>query len=248
MGQYTTWPGSTQPLTWDDNGNLGVMTKGSSRLSLVHNDAGQLVTVNDTTGTTVVPVITYAYDALGRRASRTTPGAQGVAGVSTTFVYDGDDCIQERSLDGGTGTINAAMTFVSSGGIKHCISTRNGTIYYPSGGVSGASERAVGSEECDNGGGTGDGCTSLITSATAAPVERFACDDACKPIFLTSDGLPSGATSSAIGLRWLAPVCAWEPQMGMFTCPGSVYSPDLGLSVSTSHKKDYVGHVTLIKQ
>ena len=89
---------------------------------------------------------------------------------------------------------------------------------------------------------------TLIANAGGAPVERFDCDDACKPIFLTSDGSPSSATSSSIDLRWMAPECAWEPEIGMFACSGGIYSPDLGQSVSTGNKKNYVGHVTLIKQ
>lgn len=246
MGQYTTWPGSSLPLEWDDNGNLSVMTKGTSRLDFVHNDAGQLIAVNDRSGTTVVPVITYTYDALGRRASRVT---QGTPSVSTTFVYDGDDCIQEL----GSGNL-ADMTFVSSGGVKHCISTRNGTIYYPHGGEELSTERkptAIVAFACTAGSAKADSIT-LVTSAAGAPVERFDRDDACKPIFLTSDGLPSSDTSSSIGLRWLAPDCAWEPEIGMFTCPGGVYSPDLGTAVSKEkakpRNKEYVGHVTLIKQ
>jgi cysteine-rich repeat protein len=126
------------------------------------------------------------------------------------------------------------MTFVSSGGVKQCISTRNGTIFYPHGvGSPSSCGLVVGHEECDDGNpDPGDGCTSLITSATGAPVERFDCDDACKPVFLTADGVPTSSTSSSIGLRWLSPACAWEPEIGMFACPSGIYSPDLGSPVS----------------
>lgn len=246
MGQYTTWPGSALPLEWDDNGNLHIMTRGATMLDCVHNDSGQLVAVNDVSGTTVVPVITYAYDASGRRVSRTT---QGTPSVTTTFVYDGDVCVQELGTDG-----LADLTFVSSGGIQHCISTRNGTIYYPHGGGSPSACGIIrGDEKCDDRNlGRDDGCTSLITSATGAPVERFDCDDACKPVFLTADGIPTSSTSSSIGLRWLSSACAWEPEIGMFACSGGIYNPDLGTVVSDqkdkAHKKEYVGHVTLIKQ
>ena len=240
MGQYTTWPGSALPLEWDDNGNLSVMTRGTTQLDFVHNDQGQLVAVNDiSTAGTSLPLVSYTYDALGRRASRTT---QGTPSVSTTFVYDGGECIQELG-DGGL----ADLTFVSSGGIQHCISTRNGTIYYPHGGGASSSELRWKAPELNS---NSDGVV-LVTSATGAVVERFDCDDAGKPIFLTSDGLPSSAASSSIGLRWLSPACAWEPEIGMFASPGGVYSPDLGTVVSDQkdkpRKKEYVGHVTLMK-
>lgn len=254
MGQYTTWPGSALPLEWDDNGNLHIMTRGATMLDCIHNDAGQLVAVNDVSGTTVVPVITYAYDASGRRVSRTT---QGTPSVTTTFVYDGDDCIQELGADS-----LADLTFVASGGIKHCISTRNGTYHYPVGGSNNSARNSGGNIR--NAGttiaygliqhGNGAPCDTSVyanTSSTGAVTERFDNDDAGKPVFLTSDGLPSSAVSSSIGLRWLSPACAWEPEIGMFACPGGVYSPDLGTVVSDQkdkpRKKEYVGHVTLMK-
>ena len=78
---------------------------------------------------------------------------------------------------------------------------------------------------------------TCLTSSTGAVVDRYDCDDADKPIFLTSEGLPSSSTSSSIGLRWMAPECAWEPEIGMFACPGGIYSPDLGQQVSSAGVK-----------
>ncbi len=224
MGQYTTWPGSSLPLEWDDNGNLDVMTRGNTRLDFVHNDQGQLVAVNDiSTAGTSLPLVSYTYDALGRRASRTS--LAGGSSVPTTFVYDGGVCIQELGTDG-----LADLTFVSSGGVQHCISTRNGTNYYP--------HNRVSNQYGNSGGGdisyvgTCDAGPAAMSDGSGAILERFDCDDACKPIFLTSDGLPSSATSSSSGLRWMAPECAWEPEIGMFHGPGSLYSPALGIVVS----------------
>ena len=244
MGQYTTWPGSSLPLEWDDNGNLNIMTAGTRKLGFVHNDQGQLVAVNDiSVKGPPLAVVAYAYDALGRRSSRTSMA--GGVGVSTSFVYDGGECIQELG-DGGL----ADLTFVSSGGIQHCISTRNGSIYYP--------HQHVSTPYGNSGGGDiayigpCDANASAISDASGVILERFDSDDACKPIFLTSDGLPASDTSFASGLRWLSPACAWEPEIGMFACPGGVYSPDLGTVVSAQKEKhrgkEYVGHVTLIKQ
>lgn len=252
MGQYTSWPGSTLPLEWDDNGNLRLMTNGSARLDCVYNDAGQLVAVNDASGSPAVPLLTYAYDALGRCALRTL--LSGTTSVTTAFVYDGTDCIQELGDDGtGTGTMDAAMTFVASGGLKLCISTRDGSLYYPHAGAAAPYGNDGGGDSAYRNGPrictcpTGFKTVNLVTSATGAVVERFDCDDAGKPLFLTSDGLPNAASASAIGLRWLAPDCAWDPELGMFHCPGGVYSPQLGTVVSAAKRKEYVGHVTLMK-
>jgi YD repeat-containing protein len=236
MGQYTTWPGSSLPLQWDDNGNLSVMTRGTTQLDFVHNDQGQLVAVNDATNAPATSVLTYTYDALGRRASRTS--LAGGASVSTTFVYDGAVCIQELGVAG-----LADLTIVSGGGIQHCVSTRNGTNCYPHGGGGSSGMRWKAPELNSN----SDQHVALVTDANGAVLERFDCDDACKPVFLTSDGLPSSATSSSSGLRWLSPACAWEPEIGMFTCPGGVCSPDLGRSVSATQQLEYRGHVTVLK-
>ena len=199
--------------------------KGTRQLKFVHDAEGRLVSVNDpATG----PVITYNYDARGRRTGRSPQ----TGGAATRFVYDGSVCIQELGTDN-----ISDMTFVCADGIRQCISTRNGTVYYPQGGGTGSSaaqERQPEWEKLEGVlcVGTCDASLHLITSASGAPVERFDCDDAGKPIFLTSEGLPSSSTGSAIGLRWMAPECAWEPEIGMFAGPGGIYSPDLGTTVS----------------
>ncbi len=216
MGQYTTGPRG--PLEWDDNGNLISMPTATGTLSLTHDVEGRLTSVSRSG----VPVISYDYDPLGRCISRTP-----AAGAATTFVYDGGECVQELGADG-----LADLSLVCDGAIKQCISTRNGTVYYPHGGA--ADRKGL----VSYGGNIFPVFRSLqgtcVTSSNGTVVERFDCDDAGKPIFLTSDGSPTSATGSSIGLRWMSPEAAWEPEIGMFTCPGGVYSPDLGRVVSMS--------------
>jgi YD repeat-containing protein len=213
MGQYSTWPGGA--LTWDANGNMATFQKGTSQLTFVHDAEGRLVSVNNpATG----PVITYNYDAYGRRIGRNPQ----TGGAATRFVYDGSVCIQELGTDN-----LADMTFACADGIRQCISTRNGSTFYPH--ASGRSRDK--GQTWDFYPRANSGC---ITGPTGAVVERYDCDDADKPIFLTSEGLPSSSTSSSIGLRWLSPDCAWEPELGMFACPAGIYSPDLGKVVSMS--------------
>jgi len=235
MGQYSSWPRG--PLEWDDNGNLSSMATATGTLSLVHDVEGRLVSVSRGG----VPVISYDYDPIGRCISRDPE-----VGPATTFVYDGSACIQELGEDS-----LPDLTHVLAGGIRQCISTRNGTIYYPHGGA-GSSELRWKAPELNS----NSDRIAVLTSSTGAVVERYDCDDAGKPLFLNPAGLPTGAAQSVIPIRWMAPECAWEPEIGMFRCPGGLYSPDLGTNVS-SHKikpeeikskpKQYVVHVTLIK-
>lgn len=225
MGQYSSWPGGN--LTWDSNGNIATFQKGANQLTFVHDVEGRVVRVNDSTGHAVVG---YGYDAYGRRTEELKESpTTGNLEIIIKFTYDNSVCIQELGTDN-----IANITFVCADGIRQCISTRNGTIYYPHGGATSDSSEKIQSwvKNCYDKGGL---CKiALVTNATGVPVERFGCDESGKPIFLTAEGSPSSATSSAIGLRWLAPECAWEPQLGMYACPGSIYSPDLGRSVSMS--------------
>ncbi len=252
-GQYTTWPRG--PLEWDDNGNLTVMPTAAGPLAFSHDVEGRLTAVSSAG----VPVISYDYDPLGRCISRDPE-----VGSATTFVYDGDECIQELGADG-----VADLSLVCSGGIRQCISTRDGTTFYPHGGGSGAGSQDfhyyplpvdmcyledMAEEEFVFQFRTLPG--GCITDNSGAVVENHDFDDAGKPIFLDAAGAPTGAAQSITPLRWLAPECSWEPEIGMLQCASGSYSPALGMNVSTQktkpeekpHKKEYVGHVTLIKQ
>ncbi len=223
MNQHSTWPGGN--LEWDDNGNLEVYSHGTAGTFRYRYDAlSRLVAVEDNaTGT---PLASYGYDAIGRLVSRAIPGGGGLPPVTTSFVYDGEMCIQELGGDG-----LPDMTFAALG---HCISTRNGTIYYPHGG---------GSLATSPGGGMPH--VKLVTLANGSRFECFDCDDAGKPIFLTSEGVVrQGASDSLSGLRWILRYSSaaghratandlWCPESGLLLCPGAVYSPDLGTEVST---------------
>jgi hypothetical protein len=76
-----------------------------------------------------------------------------------------------------------------------------------------------------------------MTDGSGLVVERFDCDDAGGPLFLTADGIPSSAGASASGLRWMAPELMWEPSIRMLLDGGSVYSPELGCQVSSDKIK-----------
>ncbi|MCW1923067.1 hypothetical protein OKA05_10925 [Luteolibacter arcticus] len=268
MGQYTTWPGG--PLDWDEEGNLRSIGRGSVTHVSQYDAEGRLVAVIDpvTDPLDSITLVSYAYDAIGRRISRTTGGSSGSPAVTSAFVYDGAECIQEWGDDGtGTGTINAAVTFVSSDGNQHAIATRDGTLYYPAASASSAPNyryctcppgeyvSTAGKNKVEHWGDPhenlngkhikdweGRSSFSLMTNSAGVVTERFDCDDAGKPVFLTAAGVPTGSSSAIGPVRWMAPECLWEPSIGMLLGGNTVYSPDLGITVSRGN-----GHVTVLK-
>ncbi len=81
---------------------------------------------------------------------------------------------------------------------------------------------------------SGESVLGMITDASGTVVERFDSDDACRPIFLTADGLPSSIGRSLIGLRWMAPECLWDEDVRLSLTPSGAYSPLLGMEVSAT--------------
>ncbi|MCW1886214.1 hypothetical protein OKA04_15865 [Luteolibacter flavescens] len=255
MGQYSSWPGGA--ISWDDEGNLLGIQRGTTTHTSQYDAEGRLVSVS-AAGSTLV---SYGYDAIGRRVSRTTGGSSG--SVTTHFVHDGADCIQEWGDDGtGTGTVNAAVTYASSDGTKYGITTRDGTVLYP---VSSAASRPR-SRQCSCPSGSyvmaaknkvehwgdphenlngkhikdweGRSRIVLVADASGSVTGRMDADDAGRPVFLTSDGVVTGTGPVSCTL----PFGLWEPSIGMLLGPDDVYSPDLGMTVARGN-----GHVTVLK-
>jgi YD repeat-containing protein len=210
--RYSTWPQGT--LGWDENRNLTQIPYGDVTHTMQHDALGRLVSITD--AATGQPVAEFSYDALDRLVTLTVH-ENGAPPHFTCFVYDGTVCVQELGNDG-----VADLTHVVSGGIRHCISTRNGTIYYPHS----SSLSYIG--PCD--------ASSVITGATGAVVEHRACDGDGRPLFLTSDGQPSSTGGSATPIRWTAPESLWLPETRLFHSAGGVFSPNLGMGVSKPKK------------
>jgi RHS repeat-associated protein len=76
--RLSNWAGTA--LTYDANGNL---TKDGTATNLTWNERDQL------TGISAATVYGFKYDAVGRRQAKT------VGGVTTSFLYDGENLIQE---------------------------------------------------------------------------------------------------------------------------------------------------------
>jgi hypothetical protein len=119
MHQYSAWPGGS--LTWDDNGNLSSIQKGGATCQISCNSGYELISFSDAgTGT---GILSYQYDAIGRRTGRNPQTGKGMK-----FVYDGDTCIQELEADG-SGTFTASKSFVSRGGVPYAVIGGGGTLY-----------------------------------------------------------------------------------------------------------------------
>ena len=222
-GRYTTWPQGA--LEWDENRNLSRIPYGDTTHRMQHDALGRLVSITDDLSGS--PVAEFTYDALDRLLTLTVH--DGTVQHFTRFIYDGTVCIQELGADG-----TADLTHVVSGGVRHCISTRNGTILYPHSSLSYVAP-------CD--------ASEVLTGATGAIVEHRTCDGDGRPLFLTPDGRPSSTGSSATPVRWMAPESLVVPGSRTCSCPAGYHSFELGTVVSTGSGKIHTrtGHVTLMK-
>lgn len=192
-GLYTTWPRGT--LEWDANRNLTRIPYADVTHTMQYDALGRLVSINnEATGS---PLAEYSYDGLNRLLTLTVHG--GSVPHFTRFIYDGSVCVQELGGDG-----VADLTYVVSGGIRYCTSTRNGTIYYPHR----SNLTYIG--PCD--------ASEVITSATGSVVEHRTCDGEGRAIYLSPDGLPSSTGTSVTPIRWTAPECLNVPNTRTCTC------------------------------
>ncbi|MCH8623092.1 RHS repeat-associated core domain-containing protein, partial [Undibacterium sp. TS12] len=100
--RLTTW--GSQILSYDKNGNL----TGDGINTYVWNARNQLIQIKDNTNTETA---SFTYDALGRRQTKT------INGVSTGFVYDGVNIVQELNGLNTTqaDTANIRASYVTAG-------------------------------------------------------------------------------------------------------------------------------------
>jgi RHS repeat-associated protein len=84
---------STATFVYDANGNLTSKTDGTGTRTFAWDFENRLKQVMLPSGNT----ITYKYDAVGRRIQRARTG-----GVSTNFIYDGQDVVKDLNSDGST--------------------------------------------------------------------------------------------------------------------------------------------------
>lgn len=186
MNQYTTT--ACDSRSYDNNGNLTTRSTGAaSSVSYTYDCYDRLVNVNDSG----LPIAIYAYDALGRRTSKTVFSNDGLPPVTTQFYYDGDFVIEERS--GGIVT----ATYVDS----DCLGTEQALSMRRSG-----KDYFIHTDDQGN-------AIALSTSGGAV-VERYDYDDYGTVMFMTSDGVGTSATKSVVGNPYLFHGMEWDPETG----------------------------------
>ncbi len=250
LGRYEIWPGG--PLEWDAEDNLSLFTRGTAgQLAFAYDAENRLVSVTNPGGGSVL--VSYTYDALGRRVSRSAPDAVGGA-VIRDFVYDGGSLILDLDRDGDDDLA------ISDFGLSRQVVTGDGSVQYLHHNVQhwGDPHENLNGKHIKDWEGKSRRAT-LVTDASGTPLERFAYDDACIPLFLDASGRTRPGASAPIGpIRWMAPEALWEPDLRLYLSPSSIYSPDLGQTTSKNvvkfkagadlaGKKEFKGHVTLLK-
>ena len=172
MNQYTTT--GCDARTYDDNGNLVARVSPVGPVTYQYDYADRLVLVQalDSGTGTLAPVASYAYDALGRRATKTV--YSGGATHTMQFSYDGGNVVETRE-DG-----VVADSFVHSVDDRSLLGLRHHDQNY-----------FVHADDQGN--------ALALTGTGGAVVERYDYDDYGAVTLLTIDGIPTSATASAYG-------------------------------------------------
>ena len=223
-GLYAAWPGG--PLEWDAEASLRFFSQGAAGALLLTYDAENRLVSASRAGAGS-PLVSYAYDALGRRVSRTALDEQTGAFATTRFGYDGGSVISEQ------GPGEGSAVAISDFGLSRFAQLGDGSVRY----VHDAIQHWGDPHENLNGKHIKDWdgkkrAAILITDATGAPLRHIAYDDAGTPTLLDAKGIPTPSQTPAGPLRWMDPGAMWESDLRLWLGPAAVYSPDLGTAVN----------------
>jgi YD repeat-containing protein len=219
VDQYTQTPSSVLQ-TYDANGRLTDHRNSIVQMSSRYDYADRLVQV-DALGASgsFEPLISFGYDAFGRRISKTVYGS-GIPPETTQYLYDGVD----NDCDGETDDDDVLVTYVDG--------TQSGARIYGHGGGGGGGvirllspplvilNTAQGAPlftRCDD-----LGNVLALTDSDGAVVERYAYSDFGKPQFLEPDGSPLTdpvgipVTSSPLGNAYLFHGMQWDSETGLY--------------------------------
>lgn len=195
MNRYTATPCDVR--TYDANGNLtSAGPDPASPVSYTYDCLDRLVAVSNSG----VPVATYAYDALGRRISKSV-SIGGLPPVTTGFLYDGDDVIEERVGNGVLATVFHGLDGDDGTGPVLAMRRAGQDFYFHTDDL---------------------GNVLALTDAKGAVVERYDYDDYGRPQFLGADGLPltgsdgQPVTASPLGNPFLFHSMRWDEELLFF--------------------------------
>lgn len=205
MDQYTGTPFGS--LEYDHNGNRVFIPGPAGGTQFTYDYANRLVEVARSVGPAFVPIVSFTYDALGRRISKTKyPNAPALP-VTTQYLLDpdsdGDGILEER--------INGTPQFFAVWPHMHKLGTHvrisaGGEIYYSH------------ADEMGN--------VLAITDAHTNVVERYDYDAYGSVRFLTADGVPlvgsdgKPAAESSVGNPYLFRGMIWDGETGLYLASG----------------------------
>jgi YD repeat-containing protein len=198
MNQYTFTPFVLAPQQYDQNGNLISRVTATAQWQFTYDYADRLVAVDDLSGGFPAPRVSYSYDALGQRVSKTI-FPSGLPPVTTVFRREpaDDDCDSAILEEHVNGTLRRTYLFPHVFDQKgRVMFTDAGETFY---------------FLCDD-----LGNTLALTDAAGNVVERYDYDDFGAPYFLSADGFPTGETESGVGNPYLFHGMEWDAETGLY--------------------------------
>ncbi|MFO1476622.1 MAG: DUF6531 domain-containing protein [Verrucomicrobiota bacterium] len=224
MDRYTTTPFGDN--TYDPNGNLVQVSSATGQATYGYDYADRLVQaqiLDFSSGAAVVTQLSFSYDALGNRISKTVYSGVPLAPVTTYYLRSG--CKSTEVC--GNGIIDT-LEGGPTGSLQHeyCYGGRLASI-------SVVHQDKTPRLACFSGTGALDhyylcddlGNTLALADAGGAVLERYEYDDYGAPQFLTSDGLPMvggdglPAKSSSVGNPFLFHGMEWDPETALYLNP-----------------------------
>ena len=227
MNQYTFTPFGAEQH--DRNGNLVLRDSGAGPTLYHYDYADRLVSVERTVGPALVTVVSFNYDVLGRRISKTTYPPAPSLPVTTQFLHDpdsdGDEIIEER--ENGVTKLFAVWPHMHQVASHVRISAAGETTY-------------AHADDLGN--------VLALTDAGGNVLERYLYDDYGQPQFLAPNGTPlvdgSGlpVTSSPAGNPFLFHGMYWDGETALYRGHGGsgenpLYDPKTGRYLSRSHRE-----------
>ena len=203
MNQYTLTPfGQRQ---YDRNGNL-TLVSGAADTTVYHYDhADRLVHVERAIGRAFFPVVTYTYDVLGRRITKTTYPPAPSAPVVVRYLHDPDsDGIIEENVNG---TLTRTYVLPEVDDEVLVAFNASGEAHY---------------HHYDD-----LGNVLALTDAAGNVMERYDYDDYGRPHFLDAKGVPitdatgSPVTASSAGNPFLFHGMQWNAETGLYCGSGA---------------------------
>ena len=201
MNQYTSTPFDTRQH--DENGNLVVRTTAVGPSNYHYDYADRLVRVEGLNGEGIMTTIaTYAYDALGRRIRKTMNAHPPP--VLTAFLLSAEGAVLEERVNG---TLTRAYVYPEIDDEVLVAFNQAGEPHY------------YHYDDLGN--------TLALTDMRGTVVERYDYDDYGEVTFLTGDGIPTGAASSAVDNVYCWGGLRFDSETGLHTDNNGSYYDSL---------------------